>query len=72
MERYTIPEWRRLRNYSQMQMASQLGVHENTYRRMEQNPMKVRLGDLLKICAILDVKISDVNLLCESESERGE
>lgn len=62
MEKLTIRQWRRIRDLSQAEMASQLGVHINTYRHMEQYPSETKLSTLLAICNIMDIGIDNIQL----------
>jgi len=57
---FTIPEWRRVKNISMLEMSSLLGVHYNTYRRWEEDPSSIKMGFVEKIAKILEVDISDI------------
>lgn len=65
--RFSIKQWRMVRGLSQEEMAARIGVHPNTYRKMESDPMKIRLITLLKICEVLKVNSSDIIVDTEKE-----
>ena len=65
--RFSIKQWRMVRGLSQEEMAARIGVHPNTYRKMESDPMKIRLITLLKICEALKVNSSDIIVDTEKE-----
>ena len=52
---------------AQEEMAARIGVHPNTYRKMESDPMRIRLITLLKICEVLKVNSSDIIVDTEKE-----
>lgn len=62
MERHTIPEWRRMKNISQARMADALGIHVNTYKKMEKRPLGVRLEKLIEISQILGVSLGNIRI----------
>ena len=61
-ETHTIREWRRLRDVTMREAAEWLDVHENTYRRMEQKPSGIKIGQLLTLCTLLGVHINQIDL----------
>lgn len=65
--RFSIKQWRMVRGLSQDEMAARIGVHPNTYRKMESDPMQIRLITLLKICEVLKVNSSDIIVDTEKE-----
>lgn len=65
--RFSIKQWRQVRGLSQEEMAARIGVHPNTYRKMESDPMRIRLITLLKICEVLKVSSSDIIVDTEKE-----
>lgn len=65
--RFSIKQWRQVRGLSQEEMAARIGVHPNTYRKMESDPMRIRLITLLKICEVLKVNCSDIIVDTEKE-----
>lgn len=65
--RFSIKQWRMVRGLSQDEMAARIGVHPNTYRKMESDPMQIRLITLVKICEVLKVNSSDIIVDTEKE-----
>ena len=65
--RFSIKQWRQVRGLSQEEMAARIGVHPNTYRKMESDPMQIRLTTLQKICEVLKVNSSDIIVDTEKE-----
>ena len=65
--RFSIKQWRQVRGLSQEEMAARIGVHPNTYRKMESDPMRIRLITLRKICEVLKVNRSDIIVDTEKE-----
>ena len=61
-KKLSIKHWRQIRDITQPEMAEMLGIHVNTYRRMERMPMHIKLITLLNICEILRIKIGDIDL----------
>lgn len=58
--KFTLPEWRRLRNLSVEKMSELCGVHVNTYRNWERKPSTIKLVKAEMIANILDVSLSDI------------
>lgn len=56
----TLRQARRLREKSQEEMAKEVGVHVNTYRRLEENPDNVTVGLAKKISCILGIPCSEI------------
>lgn len=72
-ERFTISEWRRMKNISQDKMARLLGIHPNTYRKMESQPMNIRYCRLIDICKILGISIFELKIIDnEHKDDPGE
>ena len=65
--RFSIKQWRQVRGLSQEEMAARIGVHPNTYRKMESDPMRIRLITLQKICEVPKVNSSDIIVDTEKE-----
>lgn len=58
--RLTLPEWRRLKNISQEEMARHCNVHINTYRGWEEKPSIIKLIHAEEIAKKLEVNLSDI------------
>lgn len=56
----TLKQWRRVKEISQVQMASILGVHVNTYQKWEEDPDKISIGKALQIAGIFGVTLDDI------------
>lgn len=63
MEKMTIRELRRAREFSQESMAELLGVHVNTYRGYEEHPERIPISKAAEIAKILDVDMSRIIFL---------
>jgi len=59
-EMLTVKQWRLAKEKSQQEMADALGVHINTYRNMEENPRKIRIGQAVQIAKLLGVSMNDI------------
>lgn len=57
----TLREWRRAKEISQQAMADKIGVHVNTYMKMEKRPNKIAIEDAVKISTILAVPMDQIN-----------
>ncbi|WP_234396987.1 helix-turn-helix domain-containing protein [Bacillus massiliglaciei] len=44
-----------LKGFTQRDIAKRLGIHVQTYSKMEKDPDNVTIGEAKKICRILDV-----------------
>lgn len=60
----TLREWRRVKEISQRTMADKIGVHVNTYMKMEKKPNKIAIEDAVKISDILAVPMDQINFNC--------
>ena len=56
----TVKEWRLAKSISQQKMADALGVHINTYRKLEEDPEKIRIGQAAKISKTLGVGLNEI------------
>lgn len=61
--RFTLPEWRRLRNITVEKMAELCEVHVNTYRNWENKPSSIKLVKAEKIAEILNVSLDSIIFL---------
>ena len=52
--------WRRDRDFTQAQMANEIGVSLATYQTYERCPGQIRLHTLFRICEVLKVGINDI------------
>lgn len=53
--KFTLKQVRLLKGLKQIEVAKKLGVHVQTYRRMEKYPDSVTIGDAKKIREILGI-----------------
>ncbi|MGE8080481.1 helix-turn-helix domain-containing protein [Peribacillus loiseleuriae] len=51
----TLKQARLLKGFTQRDIANKLGVHVQTYSKMEKQPDEVTIGDAKKICEILEL-----------------
>lgn len=52
--KFTLKQARLLKGMTQEQVAKELGIHVQTYRKMEKHPDDVTVGEAKKISAILE------------------
>lgn len=57
---YTLRQARRLREKTQQEMAAALGISRATYVAMEQNPGRITIHQIQRICTYLNLKFSDI------------
>lgn len=60
MSRFTVREYRRMREISQTEMAEMLGIHVNTYIAWEKDPKKIPVDKAMNICNIFGVDIDSI------------
>ena len=68
----TIKQWRAVRGISQDEMATQCGVHRNTYASWESNPQNITISNAMKIAEILKISINDIFFTSNSTKCREE
>jgi transcriptional regulator with XRE-family HTH domain len=51
----TLKQARLIKGYTQREIANKLGIHVQTYSKMEKHPDEVTIGEAKKICEILDI-----------------
>ncbi|XLP21563.1 helix-turn-helix domain-containing protein [Bacillus toyonensis] len=51
----TIKQVRLVKGITQKEVAEQLNVHVDTYRKMERHPDDITIGDAKKICNFLEI-----------------
>lgn len=68
--KFTIAEWRRLKNMSQQRLADLCGVHLNTVRHWEDNPREIKLIHANKIAEIFEVSLENIIFL-PSDTTKG-
>ena len=47
-------------NLTQKEVAEVLGVHEQTYLKMEQNPEDIAIKDAMILCRLFNAEIADI------------
>jgi transcriptional regulator with XRE-family HTH domain len=57
---HKIKKLRELKNYTQSYMASELGITQGAYSRIEVGETEISYGKLSKISSILDVPLDDI------------
>lgn len=62
----SLDAWRRARGVSQETMAKVCGVHVNTYRRWEENPMEMRCDKAIAIADFLQISLDDIFLSADT------
>jgi len=58
----SLDAWRRARGLSQSEVASQLGVHVNTYLRWEKHPGEIRYDKAIAIANLFNINLDDIIL----------
>lgn len=61
--KFTISEWRRLKNISQEKLAEICGVHINTIRYWEQKPSIIKIVDAEKLAEAFGVTLENIIFL---------
>jgi transcriptional regulator with XRE-family HTH domain len=56
----TLRQARRLREKSQEELARQIGVHVNTYRKLEENPDTVTIAMAKRISQVLGISYDEI------------
>lgn len=75
MEVYSLDQWRRLRGFSQEELAYRVGVSSRTIANYEKSPEnfgKASYDIVQKIADVLDIKLSQFFLGNESEKPKRE
>lgn len=62
----TLKQARVLKEKTQDEMASLLRIHVQTYRKLEENPETVTVGQAKVISRFLDIPYNDIFLLANS------
>ncbi len=70
--KFTLKQARLLKGLKQDEMAERLGVHVQTYRRMEKQPDTVTIGDAKKISEILEMDYDYIFFSSDSTLSRVE
>lgn len=60
--KWTLKELRVLNGMTQTEMALKVGIHPNTYREYEADISRVRIGTILRICEVLKIKPTEIQL----------
>lgn len=60
--KWTLKELRVLHGMTQTEMALKVGIHPNTYREYEADISRVRIGTILRICEVLGIKPTEIQL----------
>ena len=61
----TIKGARVMRGMSQDDVAAKMNVHVQTYRKLEENPERMTVGQMMCLSAILDMPYDDIILNCK-------
>ena len=56
----TLKQSRLIKEKTQDEMAQILGVHVQTYRKLEENPENVTIGQAKKISSFLEISYNDI------------
>lgn len=60
MDKFTLRQFRLMREISQEKMANMLEVHVNTYITWEKEPERIPVGKAMTICKILDTNMDTI------------
>ncbi|WP_350300626.1 helix-turn-helix domain-containing protein [Peribacillus frigoritolerans] len=66
----TLKQARLLKGFTQREIASKLGVHVQTYSKMEKQPDDVTIKEAKKICDILDLSYDFIFFNADSTLSR--
>jgi transcriptional regulator with XRE-family HTH domain len=53
--------WRETRNYTEEYMASQLGISQSAYSKIEKGKIKIDAERLFRLCTILSVSVDELS-----------
>ncbi|MBR5172378.1 MAG: helix-turn-helix transcriptional regulator [Phascolarctobacterium sp.] len=56
----TLKQTRLIKEKTQGEMAQMLGIHIQTYRKLEENPENVTIGQAKKISSFLKISYNDI------------
>ena len=56
----TLKQTRLIKEKTQGEMAQMLGIHVQTYRKLEENPENVTIGQAKKISSFLKISYNDI------------
>lgn len=56
----TLKQTRLIKEKTQDDMAQMLGVHVQTYRKLEENPENITIGQAKKISSFLGISYNDI------------
>ena len=59
-DKLTVKGARQLAGYTQTQMAAKMGVHMQTYRKLEQYPGKMTIEQARRFCSIVHRSVEDI------------
>lgn len=66
----TLKQARRMKDISQSEMAKVLGVHVQTYRRIEKSPQTATVEQVKALCKKLEISYNDIFFGDESTLSR--
>lgn len=66
----TIKQVRLVKGITQKEVAEQLNVHVDTYRKMERHPDDITIGDAKKICNFLEISYDHIFFNVDSTLSR--
>lgn len=69
--RITLKQARLMKGFTQREIAKRLGVHVQTYSKMEKHPDSVTIGDAKRICEILGVSYDYIFFNVDSTLSRN-
>ena len=58
---HTVRQWRLMKEISQQSVADALGIHVNTYRKLEENPNRITIEEAHKISALFGVPMDKID-----------
>lgn len=67
----TLKQARLLKGLTQKEVARELGVHVQTYSKMEKQPEEITIGDAKKLSEILNVSFDNIFFTTNSTLSRG-
>ena len=65
MVHITVKAGRVMKNLTQNDLAEKLGIHVQTYRRLENEPENFTIKNLLKLEEVLEIPYNDIILGCK-------
>lgn len=61
MDKFTLKQWRGIREMSQKDISERLGVHINTYQNWEKEPGKIKVEQAQRLAEVFQTPIDAID-----------